>query len=66
VPLKPNQAGYDSEGSETMDRKQAIEQYKRAAEHALLSLDNPSSTNNEDMPETHPDVIDDSFDSESN
>jgi hypothetical protein len=67
--------GYDSDGSETMDTKQAIGQYKRAAEHALLGLNNtsevdtsvqPTATNNKDTPETHPDVNDDSFDSESN
>jgi hypothetical protein len=73
VPIEP---GYDSDGSETMDTKQAIEQYKRAAgEHALLGLNNtseedttvqPTATNNEDTPEIHPYVDDDSFDSESN
>jgi hypothetical protein len=73
VPIEP---GYDSDGSETMDTKQAIEQYKRAVgEHALLGLNNtseedatvqPTATNNEDTPEIHPDVNDDSFDSESN
>ena len=67
--------GYDSNGSESMDTQHAIEQYKRAAEHALLGLNEmseedvtvqPTATNNEDTPETHPDVNDDSFDSESN
>jgi hypothetical protein len=36
--------GYDSDGSETMDTKQAIEQYTLAAEHALLGLSNRSET----------------------
>jgi hypothetical protein len=67
--------GYDSDGLGTMDTKQAIEQYKGAAEHALLGLNEmseedvtvqPTATNNEDTPETHPDVKNDSFDSESN
>jgi hypothetical protein len=59
-----------------MDTDQAIEQYKCAAEHALLGLNNmseedatvqPTATNNEDTTlETHPDVNDDSWDSESN
>jgi hypothetical protein len=57
-----------------MDMKQAIAQYKRAAEHALLGLNymseedatvQPTATNNEDTPETHPDVNDETFDSES-
>jgi hypothetical protein len=34
--------GYDSDGSETMDTKQAIEQCKLTAEHALLGLKNRS------------------------
>jgi hypothetical protein len=68
--------GYNSVvGSETMDTKQAVEQYKHAAEHALFGLNNtseedatvqPTATNNEGTQETHPDVNDDSFDSESN
>ena len=58
-----------------MDTKQAVEQYKLAAEHAFLGLNNrseedatvqPTAENNEDTPETHPDVNNDSFDSESN
>jgi hypothetical protein len=67
---------YDSNGSKTMGTKQAIEQHKLAAEHALLSLNNRSeedatvqpstAKNNKDMPETHLDVNDDSCDSESN
>jgi hypothetical protein len=67
--------GYDSDRWKAMDTKQAIEQYKLAAEHALLGLNNrseedatvqPTAKNNEDTPETHPDVSDDSCDSESN
>jgi hypothetical protein len=64
--------GYDSDGSETMDTKQAIEQYKLAAEYAFLGLSEedatvqPTAENNEDTPETHSDVDDDPCDSESN
>jgi hypothetical protein len=54
------QPGYDSDGSESMDMKQAIEQYKRAAEYALLGLNNtsednaiiPSAVNNATIPST--------------
>jgi hypothetical protein len=42
--------GYDSDGSETMDTKQAIGQYKRAAEHALLGLNNTSEVDTSVQP----------------
>jgi hypothetical protein len=55
-----------------MDTEQAIEQYKRDVVHDLLGLNKTSeeddvtvqpivATNNEDTPETQPDVNDDSL-----
>jgi hypothetical protein len=72
--------GYDSDGSESMSTKQVIEQYKSAAEHVVLGLNNTregnatilSTVNNATIPSTvqptatnNEGVNDDSIDSKS-